>query len=128
MQPHEIQALRAATRGTTENIHCNNACSSSPPDSTLDAVIRYLREEAVDGGYETEAKYARELDNVYTLIARLINANANEIAIVENASTGWHLAFNGIDFQPGDEIITSAMEYVTNHLGFLNVKKTHDIK
>lgn len=128
MQPHEIQALRAATRGTTEYIHFNNAGSSLPPDSTLAAVIQYLQEEAICGGYETEAKYSRELENVYTLIAKLINAKADEIAIVENASTGWHLAFNGIDFQPGDEIITSEMEYVTNHLGFLNVKKTQDVK
>jgi selenocysteine lyase/cysteine desulfurase len=128
MQPHEIETLRTATRGTSEYIHFNNAGSSLPPDSTLDTVIRYLQEEAIKGGYETEAKYAAELDNVYTLIGKLINAGPDEIAIVENASTGWRLAFNGIDFQPGDEVITSEMEYVTNHLGFLNVKKTHDIR
>lgn len=128
MQPQEIRALRAATRGTNEYIHFNNAGSSLPPDSTVDTVIRYLQEEAIGGGYETEAKYAAGLDHVYTLIATLINARPDEIAIVENASTGWHLAFNGIDFQPGDEVITSEMEYVTNHLGFLNVKKTNDIR
>jgi len=128
MQPHEIQALRAATPGTREYIHFNNAGCSMPPESTLDTVIRYLREEALNGGYETEAKYAAQLRDVYTLIGKLINADPNEIAIVENASTGWHLAFNGIDFQPGDEVITSEMEYVTGHLGFLNVKKTRDIR
>ena len=128
MQPHEIQTLRAATRGTAQYIHFNNAGSSLPPDSTVDKVIRYLQEEAIKGGYETEASHAAELDHVYTLIAKLVNARPDEIALVENASTGWHLAFNGIDFQPGDEIITSEMEYVTNHLGFLSVKRTQDIR
>ena len=128
MQPHEIQALRAATRGTGEYIHFNNAGSSMPPDSTLDTVIRYLQEEASHGGYETEAKYGAGLRDVYALIGKLINADPDEIAIVENASYGWHLAFNGIDFRAGDEVITSEMEYVSNHLGFLNVKKTHDIR
>jgi cysteine desulfurase / selenocysteine lyase len=128
MQPHEIQALRAATRGTAQYIHFNNAGSSLPPDSTVDTVVSYLQEEAVKGGYEVEAKYAADLNNVYTLIARLIHAHPDEIAIVENASMGWHLAFNGIDFQPGDEVITSEMEYVTNHIGFLNVQNQKGIR
>ena len=32
-------------------------------------------------------------------IARLINAHTDEVAVVENASIAWHLAFNGIDFR-----------------------------
>lgn len=128
IQPYEIRALRAATGGTNKYIHFNNAGSSLPPDSTVDTVIRYLHEEAIEGGYETEASYAAQLDRVYTLIAKLINARQDEIAIVENASTGWCLAFNGIDFHPGDEVITSEMEYVTNHLGLLSVKKAQDIR
>lgn len=128
MEPHEIQALRAATRGTAGLIHFNNAGASLPPDKVLDTVIGYLQEEAEKGGYETEARYAAELKNVYTQIARLINAHPDEIALVENASVAWHLAFNGIDFQPGDEVITSEMEYVTNHIGFLNLGEKKAIR
>ena len=108
-------------------IHFNNAGASLPPDVVLETVINYLREEATLGGYETEAKYSTQLENVYTSIARLINAKKDEIAIVENASMAWHLAFNGIDFQKDDEVITSEMEYVTNLIGFLNVQKTRGI-
>lgn len=109
-------------------IHFNNAGSSLPPDSVLDTVLNYLKEEARIGGYEAEAKYANELNNVYSQIAKLINAQEDEIALVENASMGWHLAFNGIDFKPGDEVITSEMEYVTNHIGFLNLQNQKGIK
>jgi cysteine desulfurase/selenocysteine lyase len=124
----EIQQLRAETRGTAERIHFNNAGASLPPDVVVETVVNYLNEEAVYGGYETEYKYREELDNTYTLIARLINAEKDEIAVVENASTAWILAFNGIDFKKGDEIIISEMEYVTNLIGFLNAKKTHGIE
>ena len=120
--------MRAATRGTAEYIHFNNAGSSLPTDIVLDTVIGYLQEEAVQGGYEAEAGHAADLNKVYTLIARLIHAHPDEIAIVENASMGWHLAFNGIDFQAGEEVITSEMEYVTNHIGFLNVQKQKGIR
>jgi cysteine desulfurase / selenocysteine lyase len=128
MEQQEIQQIRAVTRGTAYSKHFNNAGASLPPDIVVDTVIRYLTEEATYGGYETESKHGRQLEHVYTLIARLLNARTNEIAIVENASTAWHLAFNGIDFERDDEVITSEMEYVTNMIGFLNLRKTHGIQ
>ena len=123
----EIQQYRAETNGTAKVIHFNNAGSSLPPDLVTDTVVAYLQEEATYGGYETEAKYQSQLDNTYDLIARLINGHRDEVAIVESASVGWGLVFNGIDFKPGDEIITSEMEYVTNLMGFLNAKKNHGV-
>jgi cysteine desulfurase/selenocysteine lyase len=124
----EVQQFRAGTKGTAERIHFNNAGASLPPDVVVETVIQYLNEEAVYGGYETEYKYKEQLENTYALIARLINADKDEVAIVENASTAWGLAFNGIDFKKGDVVITSEMEYVTNLLGFLNAQKMYGIE
>ncbi|HEY4286393.1 MAG TPA: aminotransferase class V-fold PLP-dependent enzyme [Puia sp.] len=123
----ELLQFRKETKGTAKKIHFNNAGSSLPPDVVVDTVVNYLQEEAVSGGYETEAKYQQQLDDTYPLIARLINASPDEIAIVENASQAWGLAFNGIGFKTGDVIITSEMEYVTNLLGFLLVQKTYGV-
>jgi len=124
----EIQKFRDETRGTSACTHFNNAGASMPTDKVVDTVIDYLREEAIHGGYETEYKYKEHLENVYSLIARLINAGKDEIAIVENASMAWGLAFNGIEFKRGDEIITSEMEYVTNLLGFLNAEQMQGVQ
>lgn len=123
----EVQQYRAETKGAAALIHFNNAGASLPPDVVPDTVINYLKEEAQYGGYETEAKYQATLNNTYDLIARLINAHRDEVAIVESASVGWGLVFNGIDFKPGDEIITSEMEYVTNLMGFMNARKNHGV-
>jgi cysteine desulfurase / selenocysteine lyase len=123
----EIQKLRAETRGTSQRIHFNNAGSSLPPDVVVETVMDYLKEEATLGGYETEFKYKDQLENTYALIARLINARKDEVAILENASTAWGLAFNGITFNKGDEIITSEMEYITNLLGLIDVQKTKGV-
>ncbi|WP_224751169.1 aminotransferase class V-fold PLP-dependent enzyme [Mucilaginibacter pankratovii] len=127
LNEQEIQQYRTETRGVAGLIHFNNAGASLPPDVVPDTVIDYLKEEATNGGYETEAKYQVQLEQTYDLIARLINADRDEVAIVENASVGWGLVFNGIDFKPGDEIITSEMEYVTNLMGFLNAQKNHGV-
>jgi cysteine desulfurase/selenocysteine lyase len=123
----EIQQLRAQTKGTAQRIHFNNAGTSLPPDVVVDTVIAYLKEEALLGGYETEAKYKDQLENTYDLIAKLLNAHRDEIALVENASTAWGLIFNGIDFKPGDEIITTEMEYITNLIGFINVQHNNGV-
>jgi selenocysteine lyase/cysteine desulfurase len=128
LSEQEVKQLRAETKGTNNRIHFNNAGSSLPPDVVVDTVINYLKEEAVYGGYETEYKYKDQLENTYTSIARLINADRKEVAVLENASVAWGLAFNGIDFKRGDVIITSEMEYVTNLIGFLNVKKTKGVE
>jgi cysteine desulfurase/selenocysteine lyase len=109
-------------------IHFNNAGSSLPPDEVVDTVIAYLKEEAAIGGYEAEYKYKDQLANTYTSIATLINAEKDEIALVENASMAWTLAFKGISFEKGDEVITGEMEYVTNLLGLLEYQKTHGIE
>lgn len=123
----EISDFRSETKGTTQRIHFNNAGSSFPPDVVLATVVDYLSEEALYGGYETEAKYQAELEKTYDLVARIINADRNEIALVESASVAWGLVFNGIDFKEGDEIITSEMEYITNLMGFLNMKKNRGV-
>ncbi|OQP49776.1 aminotransferase V [Niastella yeongjuensis] len=123
----EIQAIRAETAGTAGRIHLNNAGASLPPDVVVKTMVDFLQEEAVHGGYETEAKYRAQLDHTHTLIAQLINASRDEIALTENASAAWDIAFNGLSFQPGDEVIVSEMEYVSNVLGLLNAQKQYGI-
>lgn len=123
----EIQAFRADTSGTADRIHLNNAGASLPPDVVVKTMVDFLHEEAEYGGYETEAKYRKQLDHTHVLIAQLINANADEIALVENASAAWEIAFNGLHFKPGDEVIVSEMEYVSNVLALLNAQKLYGI-
>ncbi|HTE28996.1 MAG TPA: aminotransferase class V-fold PLP-dependent enzyme, partial [Chryseolinea sp.] len=115
----EILQIRKDTSGTAYRIHFNNAGSSLPPDIVVQTVTNYLQQEALEGGYEMENNRREELANVYTLIARLINATPGEIAITENASAAWGMAFNGIEFGEGDVILASEYEYVTNILGLL---------
>lgn len=124
----EIQFVRTATKGTTECIHFNNAGASLPPDMVVNAMVDYMQEEALYGGYETEAKFKEQLDQTNILIAQLINAHPDEIALTENASAAWDTAFNGLQFQQGDEVITSEMEYASNILALLNAQALYGIK
>lgn len=123
----EIQRFRNATKGATGCAHFNNAGASLPPDVVVNIMVDFMQEEALQGGYETEAKYSDQLDYTNNLVAQLIDAQPEEIALMENASAAWDMAFNGLHFEQGDEIITSELEYASNVLALLNAQKLYGI-
>jgi selenocysteine lyase/cysteine desulfurase len=104
-------------------IHFNNAGSSLPPDEVVETVIAYLREEAAVGGYEAEYKYREQLENTYASIARLINAEKDEIALVENASIAWTLAFKGIRSGSVDTSADRWFQYQPGESGGLQAER-----
>jgi selenocysteine lyase/cysteine desulfurase len=56
-----------------------------------------------------------EMDRVRGLAARLLGArHAHEIAFVENTSAGLSLIASGIDWKPGDQIVSAALEFPSN--------------
>lgn len=128
LSQEDVQRFRKETAGTQEVIHLNNAGSSLPPDAVRLSVLDYLQEEMTHGGYEVYAKYFDEIEGVYESVARLINAQASEIAILENATVAWTSAFQAIPFQSGDEILTCQADYSSNYLSYLHLQKKLDIK
>jgi selenocysteine lyase/cysteine desulfurase len=117
----DLERLRAETPGCAEVAHFNNAGSSLPPKPVLDAVVDHLQLEARIGGYEAAAEADDRLEAVYASVARLINAQPDEIALVENATRGWDMAFYALKFQPGDRILTGISEYASNVISYLQV-------
>jgi cysteine desulfurase / selenocysteine lyase len=93
------------------------------PQPVLDSVIGHLRLESEIGGYEAAEQARQELEHVYDSAARLIGCRPDEIAVVENATRGWDMAFYSIDFQPGDVILTSVAEYASNFIAYLQVAR-----
>ena len=117
----DVDRARADTPGCTEVLHFNNAGSALPPQLVLDAQIDHLNQEAHLGGYEAAAYAEDRLQHTYDAIARLIGAEAEEIALVENATRAWDMAFYGMDLGPGDHILTSAASYASNYIAMLQV-------
>ena len=123
----DINKIRSTTPGSNHHIHFNNAGASLPDQSVIDAITKYMNEEALIGGYELMVKHADALENIYHSIAKMIGANRNEIALFQSATAAWAAAFNAISFQPGDEVLCSEAEYGSNYLNFLRKQKTEGI-
>lgn len=117
----DIERARRDTPGTTQVAHFNHAGASLMPRQVLDAVHDHLLLEARIGGYEAAEAHAGQLKRTYSAVARLLGCDAEEIALVENATRGWDMAFYALRFKPGDRILTSASEYGSNYIAYLQV-------
>ncbi len=109
-------------------MHFNNAGAALSPAPVLDAVIGHLRREAEIGGYEAADAARDGLARVHGTAARLIGGAADEIALVENATRAWDMAFYGIDWQARDRILTGQAEYASNYIAFLQVARRHGVE
>ncbi|MEE8504725.1 MAG: aminotransferase class V-fold PLP-dependent enzyme [Kiloniellales bacterium] len=119
----DLERLRAETPGVANRIHLNNAGAALMPAPVIAAIKDHIDLEAAIGGYEAEEQEAARLEAVYDSIARLIGAGRDEIALAENATVAWDLAFYALAFQPSDRILTARAEYAANFIAYLQVAK-----
>lgn len=124
----KIEYFRNETPGTENVVHLNNAGASLMPTTVHQAVANYLEHEASYGGYETARKYRDELEQTYSAIAAFINADSDEIALLENATAAWNMSFYSIPFEDGDRILTSQSEYASNYISYLRLQKDVDLQ
>ncbi len=115
----DLVRVRHETPGCKNVLHFNNAGAALMPQPVLDSVVNHLQLEAEIGGYEAARKQQEKVEQVYDAAASLIGCHRDEIAIVENATRAWDMAFYSIPLAPGDRILTSMVEYASNFIAFL---------
>jgi selenocysteine lyase/cysteine desulfurase len=121
----DLARIRAETPATARRAYLHNAGAALTPAPIVKAMKDYLDLEAEIGGYAAAAQEAPRLDGVYASVARLLNAAPDEIALVENATVAWQMAFYGLalTFKPGDRILTAEAEYGANYVAFLQIMR-----
>lgn len=123
-----IERARSETPGCKHITHFNNAGAALMPQPVLNAVTDYLQLEAMTGGYEAAEQSRDRIDGVYDSVARLVNGRSAEIALTENATRAWDMAFYAIPFQPGDRILTARAAYASNYIAFLQMARQKGVQ
>src|SRR6266571_5363563 len=103
----EIQQAFTLDR-TLINLNNGNSCPS--PRVVHEAFKRYLDFSNQAPVYH-RGLIERNMETIRRRLAAEFGADPEEIAITRNASESLQIAQNGLDFKPGDEIITTEQDY-----------------
>jgi selenocysteine lyase/cysteine desulfurase len=90
----------------------NHAGVCPLPAAAADAFRRYA-DQAQSAAYLGGPWY-QDIEKLRILSAEIINAHRDEIAFVKNTSEGLSIVANGIDWQWGDRIVSTDVEYPAN--------------
>jgi cysteine desulfurase / selenocysteine lyase len=123
----DLERIRADTPATWGQSFLYSAGSSLMPNIVVDTMIDHLRLEQRLGGYAAADQEQVRLDAVYDSLAALVSAERDEIAVVENATVGWQMAFYAFGWKPGDRILTGQAEYAANYVAYLQVARRHGV-
>jgi selenocysteine lyase/cysteine desulfurase len=119
---------RATAAVMAGRIHLNNAGASLMPAPVAAAVHDHLEKETEIGGYEAADEARADIAQAYENLATLIGARAGNIAVVENATVGFALALSAFDFRPGDIILTTRDDYISNQLMYLSLAARQGVR
>jgi len=124
----DVDRARRETPGCQHVLHFNNAGAALMPEPVTRAVQDYFDVETKIGGYEAHRMRADELEGIYATVARLIHCQPDEVAIVENATRAWDMAFYAIPFRRGDRVLATMAEYASNFIALLQLQRKYDLR
>jgi selenocysteine lyase/cysteine desulfurase len=118
-----LDQWRRDTPGCADKLFLNSAGASLMPRPVVETMTSYLLEEEQLGGYEVERRHAAELAQLYQELARLLHAQPHNFAFAWNATDAYSRALSAIPFRPGDVILTTDDDYISNQIAFLALQK-----
>src|SRR5438552_5319593 len=123
-----LQQWRDDTPGCTNQIHLNNASAGLMPLPVLDAIVGHLNREAKFGAYESADDAEAAVNEAYDNVSKLLGGQPRNVAIVENSTVAFFQALSAFDFKPGDVIVTTRNDYISNQLAYLSLAKRSGVE
>jgi len=100
----DISKLREIFPITKHKIYLNHAAHSPLPSPVKDAMEKQIEHYSQHGDFS-------EFDDGKANFAELVNANVDEVALVENTSMGLNTVANMLEYQRGANVVTTDLEY-----------------
>ncbi|WP_116474737.1 aminotransferase class V-fold PLP-dependent enzyme [Zobellella maritima] len=126
----DIDKVRTDSPVCSSYAYFDTAAASAPTQDIVQKVTNYLDRTAAQGLYNPSFRKEvyGELEAIRVRTAAFINASADEVAFVKNATEGISIIAQGIDWKPGDEVILPSFENLSNLVPWLRLQETRGIK
>lgn len=111
--------FRAAMPIASHVAYFDHAAVAPLPAVARNAIERWLS-QATEKGDVVWNEWARRLEEVRQTVARMINAQPSEIALVPNTTSGISVVAEGFPWQAGDNVVTLANEFPSNQYPWMN--------
>lgn len=112
---------------TRNHIYMNHAGVAPLSLRVRNAMRAFLNDATDDGAIHSE-DWAATAEACRRSAAKLIRANLNEIAFMKNTTQGILLAANGIDWQEGENVVTTAVEFPANVYPWWSLKERYGVE
>jgi cysteine desulfurase/selenocysteine lyase len=119
--------LRALFPITERAVYLNHAAVSPPPIPTIEAVRSQLRDVAENGSLNYRSWIAVK-EQARKLAAEMIGARAEQIAFMRNTSDGLSTVANGLQWSPGDNLVTFRKEFPSNIYPWLRLRDAFGVE
>ncbi len=119
-KPNLPQALRSQMPIADRLVYFDHAAVAPLPAPTRDAIQTWLT-QATEQGDVAWPLWSRRVEQVRERAASLIGAQANEIALIPNTTTGISLVAEGYPWREGDNVVTLANEFPSNQYPWMNL-------
>lgn len=108
-----LTALRDSIRATRDVTYMNTGFTGPSPQAVLDRVREVMEKEASVGPASVEGlQQSRQIgEEGRAVVASLLNAGVDEVAVTHGTTEGLNIAIYGLDWQPGDEFVTCNLEH-----------------
>jgi len=104
-----------------DRIHLNNAGASLVSDATLSKMVSFLELEQKIGGYEAASQCLEDIERFYSVVARLIGCEKEQVAFSESATRAWNTLIFSLEMKRGDRIVTTSTEFGSNVVSLQSV-------
>lgn len=114
-------SLRALFPVTEHAVYLNHAAVSAPPTPTINAIQSQLADVSENGSINFR-RWLAVKENARRLVARMLNAQPEQVAFVRNTSDGLSTVANGLAWNPGDNLVTFRHEFPSNVFPWLRIR------
>jgi selenocysteine lyase/cysteine desulfurase len=89
--------------------------------------LRLYAQQAQRGAY-LETRWYSDLEDLRRMGALLLGADAAEIAFIKNTSEGLATVAAGLDWSPGDRVVSSGVEYPANIYPWMELSRRYGVE